>query len=128
MQMAMVLTTQKPTQRNRQGEVPEGLPGSSLERGMRERKRRELGRSYRFLIPQKRPAARQTDIAPQKGKPGNGSKPEPKQTREGYGSRGQVGEPDPKGREPKVWRKSDPLIVLRRRESRLQGEGADRET
>ena len=55
MQMAMVLTSQKPTQRNRPGEVPEGLPGSSLERGMRERKRRELGRSYRFLIPQKRP-------------------------------------------------------------------------
>jgi len=53
MQMAMVLTSQKPTQRNRQGEVPEGLPGSTLERGRRERKRRELGRSFRFLIPQK---------------------------------------------------------------------------
>ena len=73
-------------------------------------------------------AARQTDIAPQKGKPGNGSKPEPKQTREGQGGRRQVGEPDPKGREPKVWRKSDPLTVLRRRESRLQGKGADRKT
>lgn len=53
MQMAMVLTSQKPIQRNRQGEVPEGLPGSTLERGMRERKRRELGRSFRFLIRQK---------------------------------------------------------------------------
>ena len=31
----MVLTTQKPTQGSRQGEVPEGLPGSTLERGMR---------------------------------------------------------------------------------------------
>jgi hypothetical protein len=69
-------------------------------------------------------AAGQTDIEPQKGKPGNGSRPEPKQTREGHGRRRQVGEPDPKGKEPKVWRKSDPLVVLRRRESRLQGKGA----
>jgi len=53
MQMAMVLTTQKPTQRNRQGKVPEGLPGSTLERGMRERKRQELGRSLRLLISRK---------------------------------------------------------------------------
>jgi hypothetical protein len=53
MQMAMVLTSQKPIQRNRQGEVPEGLPGSTIERGMRERKRQELGRSFRFLISQK---------------------------------------------------------------------------
>ncbi len=34
-QTAMVLTYQKPTQRNRFGESPEGLPGSTLERGMR---------------------------------------------------------------------------------------------
>ena len=53
MQMAMVLTSQKPTQRNRQGEVSEDLPGSTIERGMRERERRELGRFFRFLIPQK---------------------------------------------------------------------------
>jgi hypothetical protein len=53
MQMAMVLTSQKPTQRNRQGEVPQDLPGSTIERGMRERKRQELGRSFRFLISQK---------------------------------------------------------------------------
>src|SRR5262245_54564055 len=45
MQMAMVLTSQKPTQRNRLGEVPEGLPGSTLERGRREEKRQELERS-----------------------------------------------------------------------------------
>jgi hypothetical protein len=51
--MAMVLTVQKPTQRNRQGEVPEDLPGSTLERGMRERKRQELGRSLRLLISRK---------------------------------------------------------------------------
>jgi hypothetical protein len=53
MQMAMVLTTQKPTQRNRQGKVPEDLPGSTLERGMRERKCQELGRSFRLLMSRK---------------------------------------------------------------------------
>ena len=106
---------------------PEDLPGSTIERGMRERKRQELGRFFgsRICRSDWKTTARQTDIAPQKGKPGNGSRPEPKQTREGQGGRRQVGEPDPKGREPKVWRKSDPLIVLRRRESRLQGKGAD---
>jgi len=38
MQMAMVLTHQKPTQRDRFGEVSEGLPGSTLEHGMHEEK------------------------------------------------------------------------------------------
>jgi len=32
--MAMVLTAQKPTQRERIGEFSEGLPGSALERGI----------------------------------------------------------------------------------------------
>jgi hypothetical protein len=49
MQMAMVLTAQKPTQRERIGEFSEGLPGSALERGMCREKRRELGRPERFL-------------------------------------------------------------------------------
>jgi hypothetical protein len=48
--MAMVLTCQKPTQRNHEGEVPEDLPGSTLEHGMRERERQELGRPFRVLI------------------------------------------------------------------------------
>jgi hypothetical protein len=50
MQMAMVLTAQKPTQRERIGEFSEGLPGSALERGMCREKRRELGRPERFLL------------------------------------------------------------------------------
>jgi hypothetical protein len=50
MQMAMVLTAQKPTQRERIGEFSEGLPGSALERGMRREKRRELGRPEGFLL------------------------------------------------------------------------------
>ena len=47
--MAMVLTRQKPTERKRLGELPEGLPGSTLERGMRGEKRQELGRPHGFL-------------------------------------------------------------------------------
>jgi len=50
MQMAMVLTPQKPTQRKRLGELPEGLPGSTLERGMRGEKRQELGRPVGFRL------------------------------------------------------------------------------
>ena len=55
----MVLTCQKPTQTDRLpmalllkavGEVHEGLPGSTLERGMREEKRQEPGRPCRFLF------------------------------------------------------------------------------
>jgi len=49
MQMAMVLTAQKPTQRERIGELSEGLPGSALERGMCREKRQELGRPAWFL-------------------------------------------------------------------------------
>ena len=48
-QAAMVLTCQKPTQRNRFSEVSEGLPGSTLERGMCGEKRQELGSPWRFL-------------------------------------------------------------------------------
>ena len=36
-------------QRNRFGEVPEALPGSTLERGIYEKKRQELERSSRLL-------------------------------------------------------------------------------
>ena len=48
--MAMALTHQKPTQRTRHGERPEGLPGSTLERGMRGEKRQELGRPCWFQL------------------------------------------------------------------------------
>jgi hypothetical protein len=44
-QRAMVSTSQKPTQRNRIGEVPEALPGSTLERRIYEKKLQELERS-----------------------------------------------------------------------------------
>jgi len=48
-QMAMISTAQKPTQRMRFGEHSVGLPGSTLERGMCREKRQELGRPERFL-------------------------------------------------------------------------------
>ena len=59
MRTAMLLTQQKPTQTDRLpkallleavGEVREGLPGSTLERGMREEKRQEPGRPCRLLF------------------------------------------------------------------------------
>ena len=101
-QKAMSLTPQKPTQRDRLGEVPEACdadehcPASTLERGRREEKRRELGRSFNGS--DRKRAARHTDIETHRGKPGNESRPEPKRTREGHGSGRQVGELDPKRR------------------------------
>jgi hypothetical protein len=44
MQMAMVLTAQKPTQRKRFGELSEGLPGSAKSVACVERNAQELGR------------------------------------------------------------------------------------
>ena len=41
--MVMVLTRQKPTQRKRFGELPEGLPGSTKSVGCVERSVRNLG-------------------------------------------------------------------------------------
>jgi hypothetical protein len=49
MQTAMLLTQQKPTETDRYGKVREGLPGSTLERGMRAKKCQELGRPCWFL-------------------------------------------------------------------------------
>ena len=48
--MAMVLTHQKPTRRNRIGEVLEGLPGSTKSMVCVERSTQELGRPTRLLF------------------------------------------------------------------------------
>jgi hypothetical protein len=104
----MVLTPQKPTQRTRVGERPEGLPGSTLERGMRGEKRQELGRPVGFLL-WEGSVARHTDLEPRKGKPGHGSRPEP--TR--HGQRPQsVSNAEQKRGAPKTRRESDQPIVL----------------
>jgi len=64
-------------------------------------KRQELGRPWRFLE-----SVGDTDNEPQKGKPGNGSRPDPKRGNQvGYPAREGEGMPMPV-------RESDPLIVL----------------
>src|SRR5262245_14608852 len=119
MQTAMVLTLQKPTQRKRFGERPEGLPGSTLERGMRGEKRQELGRSAGFRR-REGSVARHTDLEPRKGKPGDGSRPEP--TR--HEQRPQpVSEAEQKRGEPKTPRESDPPILLRAGNAEHRGKG-----
>jgi hypothetical protein len=54
MQMAMVLTGQKPTQRARYGECPEGLPGSTKSVGCVERDARnpsaDSGQAWETLV------------------------------------------------------------------------------
>ena len=55
MQMAMVLTHQKPTRRNRIGEVPEGLPGSTKSMVCVKRNEQELGRPRWFPLQAGRP-------------------------------------------------------------------------
>ena len=124
MQTAMVLTPQKPTQRTRVGKRPEGLPGSTLERGMRGEKRQELGRPVRFLV-REGSVAGHTDLEPRKGKPGHGRRPEPPR----HAQRPQpVSKAEQKRGALKTQRESDHLIVLGGRESRPQGEGGDGET
>jgi hypothetical protein len=119
--MAMVLTPQKPIQRERFGKLPEGLPGSTLERGMRGEKRQELGRPVGFRL-REGSVAGHTDNEPRKGKPGHGGRPEP--TR--HAQRPQpVSRAEQKRGELKTWRESDHPIVLGGRESRSRGEGGD---
>jgi len=119
MQMAMVLTPQKPTQRKRYGELPEGLPGSTLERGMRGEKRQELGRPVGFLLREGR-VARHTDLEPRKGKPGHRSRPEP--TRHGQPPQ-PVSKAEQKRGALKTPRESDPPILLRDGSAGHRGKG-----
>jgi hypothetical protein len=72
----MAVTPQKPIQRKRFGERPEGLPGSTLERGRRGEKRQGLGRPVGFLL-REGSVEGHTDLEPHKGKPGHGSRPAP---------------------------------------------------
>jgi hypothetical protein len=116
--MAMVLTPQKPIQRTRLGERPEGLPGSTLERGMRGEKHQE---PVRFRL-REDSVVGHTDNELRKGKPGHGRRPEP--PRHGEPSQ-PVSTAEQKRGELKTWRESDHLIVLGGRESRPRGEGGD---
>ena len=119
MQMAMVLTPQKPIQRTRLGERPEGLPGSILERGMRGEKRQELGRPVRFLL-REGSVVGHTDLEPRKGKPGHGCRPEPTRHEQRLQ---QVSNAEQKRGAPKTQRESDPPIVLRDGSTVHRGKG-----
>lgn len=117
----MVLTIQKPTQRNRQGEVSEGLPGSTLERGMRVEKRQELGRPCGFLLEGKLWQGIRI-MSHALGKPSTHGRPDPKPE----GKIQKVGWLKQKKGEPPIMRReSDQPIVLGERESRSQGEAVD---
>ena len=119
MQMAMVLTPQKPTQRDRDGKISKGLPGSTLERGRRGEKRQERGRPGRVRRRESR-GARQTDLEPRKGKPGYGRRPEPTRPEE---PSAQGSEAEQKRGEPKTRRESDQPILLRDGSAAHKGKG-----
>jgi hypothetical protein len=106
MQMAMVLTPQKPTQRTRVGERPEGLPGSTLERGMRGEKRQELGRPCRFQLEEQLWHGIRI-LSHALGKPSTHGRPDPKPEWQ----RKLVGQRNQKGAKPMTTRESDPPIV-----------------
>lgn len=114
-----MLTRQKPTQRKRFGELPEGLPGSTKSVGLRGEKRQELGRPVGFRLREGR-VAWHTDLEPHKGKPGHGSRPEP--TRHGEPPQ-PVSEAEQKRGALKIPRESDPLIVLRGGSAVHRGKG-----
>ena len=78
--MAMALTPQKPRQRKRLGERPEGLPGSTLERGMRGEKRQELGRPGWFQLAGT-PGHGIRILSHALGKPSTPGRPDPKPRR-----------------------------------------------
>src|SRR5262245_6241367 len=108
MQMAMALTLQKPTQRTRFGERPAGLPGSTLERGMRGEKRQELGRPWRFQLAGM-PGHGIRILSHALGKPSTHGRPDPKPRQK----RKVVGQSNHKGARPMTARESDPPLVLR---------------
>ena len=121
MQAAIVYVYEKPTQRNRFGEILEACRGHQGMACM-ERSVEELGRPHGFLRSQAQLARPKTDEAP-KGKPGNRENALSlnEVARETTGRR-----PEPRRQGgPKILGESDQPIVLRERESRLQGEGAD---
>ena len=90
------------------GELPEGLPGSTLERGRRGEKRQELGRPCRFQLAGTRWHGIRI-LSHALGKPSTHGRPDPKPE----GKRKLVGQRNQKGARPMTTRESAPLIVLR---------------
>jgi hypothetical protein len=75
--MAMAVTRQKPTRRTRSGERPEGLPGSTVARGLRGEKRQELGSPCR-VQPAGTPGHGIRILSHAVGKPSIHGRPDPK--------------------------------------------------
>jgi hypothetical protein len=121
--MAMVLTPQKPIQRTRVGERPEGLPGSTVERGRRGETRQELGSPVRFRLRAGR-VTRQTDLEPRQGKPGHGRRPAP--TRHEEPAAGKQSRAKTRRAEDSTGGRS--AHRTRRRERCSPGEGVDSQT
>lgn len=116
--MAMVLTLQKPTQRTRYGKRPEGLSGSTLERGMRGEKRQELGSPCRFQHAGM-PGHGIRIVSHALGKPSTHGRPDPKPRKK----RKPVGQSNHKGARSMTARESDPPIVLRDGRAGYRGKG-----
>ena len=72
MPMAMVFTPQQPTKRDRLGEIPEGLPGSTKSAVCVERSVKNLGGprgSWAVQAEAREAIAGHTDLEPRTGKP-----------------------------------------------------------
>lgn len=121
MQAAIVYVYEKPTQGNRFGEIPEACRGHQ-DMACMERSVEELGRPHGFLLSQKQLARHEADEA-LKGKPGPRENAWRLNAERGEMT-GRRPEPRRQGR-PKILGESDQPIVLRERESRSHGEGAD---
>ena len=115
MQTAMVLTGQKPTHRNPSLRPDSrGSAGVHQERGMREEKRQELGRPWRFLIHSNQREKRTHGMRILSHTRGN---PDTEVGRtlnvaDAQGNVNQVGEFDRKIESPTTSRESDQPIVL----------------
>jgi len=113
------------------GEIPEGLPGSTVERGRRGKTRQELGRPSR-LLPRREDARKASQgirlVSHGRGNPdtdGGRSLTEA----EDESDRAQPGGPPEQNEgRPRVERESEQRIVRGGRASRRRGEGADRHT
>jgi hypothetical protein len=90
---------------------------------MRGEKRQARGRPWWFQLVEN-PGHGIRILSHALGNPSTHGRPDPKPRRQ----RQVVGQSDHKGARPMTARESDPPIVLRERESRSQGEGADGET
>jgi hypothetical protein len=131
MQMAMVVTPQKPTQRDRFGEIPEDLSGSTKSVVCVERSVRNLGGptgSYCERETRGKAAQGLRIMSHGRGNPDTEVGRSLNEAEDESDRAQQVGCPKRNEGKPTAARESDQPIVLGGRASRLRGEGADRYT